>query len=837
MIADIEKQFLLRAIGQNRAVLFVGAGFSQDAKNSLGQQLPDSKGLAEVIWKWCGYPGEWTDDKTPLAIVFQAALTSGKSTRDLSALLEAHLLATSIAPWYAAVPKIPWYRIYGTNIDNVIEFAFAEAKPEWRADVLAAPRDEYRDRDQFVGKIQYVKLNGSLPGDANDLTFATLQYARRAKSHDEWYHHFVRDYVFQPTVFVGSELDEQLFWNAIASRESRGDKPEERPSSFLVTPSVSPAKAAVLKGMNITHVASGAKDFFAWLEVELSLPTRAELIRRVNPEAAAILGVAGISPRIRDALTEFLSCFQRVPQPSATGGRPKFFLLGAPPTWEDIAGGLDASREFTRTLLKSVDDAFQTQKELIVFGVLSEGGGGKSTILRRISFDMRQQGRQVFFADGTTRPDIRSTRDAIASFAERVVLVIDNASLIPTDLSNLLKVLKTVTRPPVVLFGARFLQYEQRLRSLVDETQFRTAYIPDLTAPDIDAIINKLDEHNQLGLLHDLTPSQRVREFTVRARKQILVAMREATEGKDFDKIIAAEFAEIEDYESRVLFLCAALGTDALVDLTEKQLLDCTDAAPAEALNILRHKLRGLIRLGDARGTVVARHPVIAQFILDSVAGRGDVVEAYRRLLVTLSRDIYSAGRRQPAWRLFTRLISHTTLYDRFGEDIERARAVFELTSPEYSKDGHFWLQYANLEIDYGLAEYARGHLANAEGLLGDTDLVQSTKAHMWLVEALTAANYEEALQLRRDAERILLDQIERDHGDDEYPYHIYLSHTLNWIRSWEHSRDKKKEALEQLLQLASEAIIRHPSKRKLKSIQQAINREYLTLAVRTPTP
>ena len=321
------------------------------------------------------------------------------------------------------------------------------------------------------------------------------------------------------------------------------------------------------------------------------------------------------------------------------------------------------------------------------------------------------------------------------------------------------------------------------------------------------------------------------------AKKQILIAMREATEGRGFDDIIASEYGEIESYEARVLFLCAALGTAALVDLTDQQWFDCANVAPSEALGIIQHGLRGMVEIvGRPERLVAARHPVIAEYILDNVAGRGDVMEAYRRVLLSLARDIFpGAGRKSRAWRLFVRLINHQSIFERFGEDIERARGVFELTADAFTNEGHFWLQYANLEVDEGLAAYARSHLANAEGLLGETDLVLNTRAHMMLREALTVSNYEQALQLRREAEEILLNQMESASSDDEYPFHVYLTHVLGWIRAWAPDRAAKKKQLESLLETARRASGRMPRNRKLRGVFEAIEREYLTLAVENP--
>jgi hypothetical protein len=89
-----------------------------------------------------------------------------------------------------------------------------------------------------------------------------------------------------------------------------------------------------------------------------------------------------------------------------------------------------------------------------------------------------------------------------------------------------------------------------------------------------------------------------------------------------------------------------------------------------------------------------------------------------------------------------------------FPDDIDNAHGVYELTSHA--------LRYANLEVDFGDPLAARPLLANAEGLLGDTDLVLNTKAHMMLREAISIGSHAEAPLLRKDAESILKAQMER---------------------------------------------------------------------------
>jgi hypothetical protein len=245
-------------------------------------------------------------------------------------------LAVKLAPWYQLIPRVFWMRVYTTNVDNVVELAFARANLSDRLNVVVAPRHDIRDRDQFLGHTQYIKLNGSLPGDPGEITFATRQYAKRSAEYDRWYDCFVRDYVFQPTLFIGTELREPLFWQAIESRQKRGDNPEERPRSFLVAPEISPAKKPILDSLNIAHVPASGGEFFEWLQRAYAFPTRGQVLQLVAPEAVELFSDANLQQEYRETLEAFLSVFPRVPDVRVIEHHAKMFFLGTPPVWADI---------------------------------------------------------------------------------------------------------------------------------------------------------------------------------------------------------------------------------------------------------------------------------------------------------------------------------------------------------------------------------------------------------------------------------------------------------------------------------------------------------------------
>lgn len=159
------------------------------------------------------------------------------------------------------------------------------------------------------------------------------------------------------------------------------------------------------------------------------------------------------------------------------------------------------------------------------------------------------------------------------------------------------------------------------------------------------------------------------------------------------------------------------------------------------------------------------------------------------------------------------------------------ARAIYESIADWFRRDGHFWLQYTNLELEFGDLQYARLHLAHAESLMQDDDLVLTTKAHLGLRESCSAGSRQEAMKLRSDAEDILLEQIHRLGDEDEYPYHVYLTQMLSWIHRWELDGAARKTSLHNLFQVAIQAVERHPSNTQMRQIHDDIKREYLSQA------
>lgn len=109
------------AVLNGRAVLFVGAGFSRDAKNFAGANIPTgyqfTAQLSEAL-------GESLEDGDTLLSVTNYFVTHPKGgDARLAEILNQTFRIQSPAKWQTDVAQLPWKRIYTTNYDDLIERA------------------------------------------------------------------------------------------------------------------------------------------------------------------------------------------------------------------------------------------------------------------------------------------------------------------------------------------------------------------------------------------------------------------------------------------------------------------------------------------------------------------------------------------------------------------------------------------------------------------------------------------------------------------------------------------------------------------------------------------
>ena len=207
MFTKNDEKYIIRLISRNEVVLFLGSGFSRDAKNLLNDDFPTGNVLCEKLWSFLGYTGVY--DGTSLQELYQAFVSSSAKKQIKKDFLINNLTCGTIPNIYNSISIPYWYKIYTVNVDDVLTKVFRRNNKLIRE--LKFPRDEFAERDQSLELTQIVYLHGKLPCEPDDIIFSTKQYVEAGIQDQPLYSQFVWDYAVLPTIFVGTEINEPLF--------------------------------------------------------------------------------------------------------------------------------------------------------------------------------------------------------------------------------------------------------------------------------------------------------------------------------------------------------------------------------------------------------------------------------------------------------------------------------------------------------------------------------------------------------------------------------------------------------------------------------------------------
>jgi hypothetical protein len=586
---------------------------------------------------------------------------------------------------------------------------------------------------------------------------------------------------------------------------------------------------------NIEVIKGTTEEFMNWIaqKSDLLLP-KEKLLNKLLPTLDKLENHPKYREHFSHSVKEFAQSFQKVEINKKFTNKKKDFLLGTTPTWSDIHHQLDGSRTITKILFEKVESYFVGNTDLHSIAILGNAGSGKSTVLKRLCFNLIQNGRAVYFSHSENLPKLSDFVSTIEMFNERVVIAIDNAELILKQLVEISKELNKIKFPPIFILASRtniFARISNKYEPLVNLEQFE---MENLTRDEIIAIIEKLDQNNLLGKLKGLPARDRISEFENKAKKQILVAMREVTQGEDFNTIMRSEFADIPTEEGKLLCLCVSLATEAGFTISKQDFTSFSAHPPAEALDILEKALKGLVlKVGVKDDKIMIRHRMIANYLIESCAKPEALKQAYIRVLSSLASEINSSTRNSRKFDLYKEIINHYQIYKRFSKELEKAQEVYDSLTEYFRDDYQFWLQYGSLELEGkgGSLEIAENYINQAQSLY-DAPIVRKTLANLYYKKSLKVTSKTEAESLREKANEILLKLIRNTQYNDPYSYHIFGKGNYNYIIHWIQGKENIRAELKGLQNPVDQGCDYYPGNKSLNILKSALEKAILLTAV-----
>ncbi|MGB6065636.1 MAG: hypothetical protein WBG50_12575 [Desulfomonilaceae bacterium] len=415
--------------------------------------------------------------------------------------------------------------------------------------------------------------------------------------------------------------------------------PAKPPTSYRLAPTTHPLEKEVLKTKGVETIDSSLQDF-----VQI-----AQLSVDVNKARPDLLGdVSGIP-------ADFLDQFRDTPVPVARllaswqyvnaadfDEKPNLreFLRGDRPNWGLIAAKEYFERDIQELVYNDLLDFATSDSKLPKTEiVLGPAGYGVTTFLMALATQLvRDRAGKVFMLRPGHVPLQGDIEFCSAISREPVFFFVDNAADYSHALSGSVARLRGLNRSAMFVLGDRLNEWRQ-IPSSIRAKEYE---IEPLSDPEIYRLIDCLRRHGELGVLEPLSEDLRFAAIKRKYKQELLVALREATEGRSFDAILEDEFRGIADDQSRRLYMTVccfyqhgALARDSilaqLLGLTLTQLYDETRAA-TEGVVVYEC-------VDDARGlyTARARHRTIAAIVWERCGDRSEQERILRLALGSLN--------------------------------------------------------------------------------------------------------------------------------------------------------------------------------------------------------
>lgn len=676
-------EYLKSSIQNGELVLFLGAGASRGCKTANNQNVLDGYGLAKELALRASLPyeDEALDD-------VYAAVRSNLESR-LDPILEEQFRNITPSIEYIRLAEYAWRRIYTLNIDDGLERAFRSSKQKIHVRLSS---DSIEDRDQFFGRLDVIKLNGSIDRLSDGIIFSSAEYAKATSRSRPWYEQCAVDFVRAPFLFIGTKLNEPLLKFHIERYKHLSGKVGGK--SYVITPSATEIQRTSLLQYNIVHIEGTLSDFTDWLGREFpDQITPIELATRSIPQYAGLLAV--------DNRTAYLNLFVGVSlvkrdMTAPAGGSPgsiRPFYKGFQPTWADIVEGVPADLDSLSYGLRMVGK-FSEPNKVIPF--IGPAGSGKSTLLMQLCYSLCSRANVAVYFIGEPLKDLAKTLEELEKTslnANLVYVAIDNVDLMSDSLSKVInsgRLSKTV-----FVCAERENSWAKRAKNKLGIYTIPAIFVREFSERDAANILDKLERFGSWTILGQMTAKNRVKALVNGAKKQLLIALLEATYGRGFEKIIESEYADLSCREERMFFLTVGVVTDrhidAPIDLIDRA-LSCLGILSRSL--VLTDALAGIvIRNGDR---LSVRHPVYVRHILEHVVDPEMTSEAIDGLLQAFS--YYKAPVIKHLSKIeatiYKGLINHKFLWEVLKGRETLIVSLYKRLEKLFELDGLFWLQY-----------------------------------------------------------------------------------------------------------------------------------------------
>lgn len=705
-------EVLIEAVKSKRAIPFLGAGASKEARNSAGKQPPAADELRDVLAK--KFFGKEMPNRDLMAVSEMAISSSGGSGLVYEEVRKAF---DGYAPGTAHlyITSFNWRMITTTNYDCLVEAAYSQSPKRIQTPVRFVKDDEpVEERMQAVtNPVAYLKLHGCLDHIYDrdiPLVLSREQYATYSANRTHLFER-VRQLSRESTLlFIGYRLDDPHIRELVYKLET-----SRRPRWFMVTPDAEDYDVNFWATKNIEVIKARFGDFMASLDNAVpplwrSLAVSDAVIDLPLRKFYAVRNEE--SERVKFALqNDMTHVHAGIAYDKQT---PEQFYAGYDTGWGGVAQRYDVRRKIEEDLLFATLLEHENPTGPIFFLVRGAGGAGKSIILKRTAYEAATASNALVLwlnEDGALRPEV--FREIYELTNRPIFLFVDQLALRAEKLHELLKYAKQNKLPILVVGAERDADWNTYCGILNDHDPIEKR-VGNLSEHEVRQLLDLLERHRCLGLLKEKTYDERVDAFLGRADRQLLVALHELTQGKPFEEIVFSEHQSIHPEQAKQLYLDIATMHQFGVNIRAGTISRISGITFEDYQQEFFARLENIVRIHEERYSddycYRTRHARVATLVFRQVCS-DDATKAQQFIRVMEGMDIgYSADRRALEDMTRGRVLAQAFLRP------EEARKVYEgaiAIAPTQAFLHHQWAVF-ELNHPHGSIVAAEKHAADA---------------------------------------------------------------------------------------------------------------------------
>lgn len=610
------------AIESGDCVLFIGAGVGCHLFDPTGKTAPNGSQLAKELINHFNLESD-SDNLAKMAQLVELR----KGRPELETFLKKRLANLEPDEDLRWLFTQRWRAIYTTNYDSSIIRGYEIVTEPKQIPVPFHLTSDVRSYDErFEVPVYY--LHGMLYRTENPKIIVTENDYSVFREHRRMLFELLKkDFVTTNILYVGYSNND-INWKLVYDEIALEYYPAKMPISYRIDPFSDPVDVEILKSKNIETLSCHYVDFKmaadeALKDVKDTSADRLEALKKNVPPQ--LLEAFGKNPAPVVRLLSSWTYVNIVPFHETPNIRE--FLAGDRPNW----GLIGARNFFVRDIEDEIYDElidYATSESNKVYSsiVLAPAGYGVTTLLMSVSSKMVQErAGHVFYLKPGMQLFEGDIEFIATHFDGKIFFVIDNASDYIASLTSSTTVLKDRKKSVMFLLGERINEWRQGGGRIYPK-EFP---IEPLSDPEINRLLDFLSEN---GSLHSLDHLPRERQFStikVFHGKELLVAMREATEGRSFDAIIEDEYRGVVDVTCRNAYLIVSAFYMHGAYLRTPLLAELLNVSLEELHTNILPKLEGTVNVecvNESRGLFAARcrHRVIASIVWERCTASGE---------------------------------------------------------------------------------------------------------------------------------------------------------------------------------------------------------------------